>query len=175
MTALIFLDTETCGLGLDDPIWEIALIRRERDGVETRHEFFVQHDTAAAEALPEQFRADHDSRYDPAAAWPLDKLATVLGYLLRDRPHVVGAVPDFDTYRIQRQLGVSGWHYHLIDVENLAAGWLAGKRTPPAPPWDSDALSDAIGINPEQFARHTAMGDVLWAKAIYDRVMGVTR
>lgn len=26
MTALIFLDTETCGLSLDDPIWEIAAV-----------------------------------------------------------------------------------------------------------------------------------------------------
>jgi hypothetical protein len=33
-TALVFLDTETLGLGIDDPIWEIAAIRREPDGTE---------------------------------------------------------------------------------------------------------------------------------------------
>jgi len=171
MSALVFLDTETCGLGMDDPIWEVALIRREQDGAETRHEFFVQHDTAAAQKLPEHFRADHTARYDPAAAWPVDQLATVLNYLLRDRPHLVGAVPDFDAYRLTHQLGVSGWHYHLIDVENLAAGYLAGSgRLLPDLPWDSNTLSRAVRVNPDNFARHTAMGDVMWARAIFDAV-----
>jgi hypothetical protein len=31
MTALVFLDTETLGLNLSDPIWEIAAIHREAD------------------------------------------------------------------------------------------------------------------------------------------------
>ena len=31
--SLVFLDTETLGLGLDAPIWEIAAIRREDDPV----------------------------------------------------------------------------------------------------------------------------------------------
>ena len=40
-------------------------------------------------------------------------------------------------------------------------------------PWRSDDLSAALGVeavSPEE--RHTAMGDALWAKRIYDRVVG---
>ena len=37
MSGLIFLDTETLGLGVDDPIWEVALIRRDPDGTEYRY------------------------------------------------------------------------------------------------------------------------------------------
>lgn len=40
------------------------------------------------------------------------------------------------------------------------------------PPWKSDALSRAVGVDPEQFDRHTALGDAYWAKAIYEAVMG---
>lgn len=36
------------------------------------------------------------------------------------------------------------------------------------PPWGSEDVSRALGIDPDDFARHTAMGDVLWAMAIYD-------
>ena len=39
--SLVFLDTETLGLGLDDPIWEIAAIRREDDGTETRYHWHL--------------------------------------------------------------------------------------------------------------------------------------
>jgi hypothetical protein len=43
------------------------------------------------------------------------------------------------------------------------------------PPWDSEALSRALGVDPDTFARHTAMGDVRWAMAIHDQVMGGAR
>ena len=199
---LVFLDTETLGLGLDDPIWEIALIRRETDGAETEHHFLLARPnnaplTAPAD-FPEPFASDFAARYsidDPDYTEHGD-LIPILRYLFRDRPHVVGAVPNFDTERIAHQLGVSGWHHHLIDVENLAVGWMAGKEfgyrqgydaasstdeviwppfRPPVLPWDSDALSAAVGVDPERFPRHTALGDARWAKAIYDSVMGGAR
>lgn len=175
-TPIIFLDTETCGLGRLDPIWEIGLIRREPDGAETEHHFFVEHDAAAAELLPESFRADHAARYDPAEAKSHDWLRPVLSHLFRkgpdgSRPHVVGAVPNFDTERIEAQLGHFGWHYHLIDVENLAVGFLFGRNWPVlALPWDSDEVSKRIGVDTVGLVRHTAMDDARWAKAIYDRV-----
>lgn len=108
--------------------------------------------------------------------------------------HLAGAVVSFDEKRLEKLLRANGvlpaWHYHLIDVENLAAGWLAqwakGPCGPPGsarsaenlavaaaiakPPWDSNVLSRAIGVDPEQFRRHTAMGDAQWARAMHDRV-----
>ena len=104
--------------------------------------------------------------------------------------HLVGAVPSFDEERLRRLLRANGacpgWHYHLIDVEALAVGWLCGggprRRTPegaftglgdpPALPWDSRALSRAVGVEPDQYDAHTALGDARWAKALFDAIMG---
>ena len=132
----------------------------------------------------------------PPARLTYGAVATTLRALLAGR-HVVGAVPNFDTERLALFLrkqaaadpGDPGpyrdpWHYHLIDVENLAAGYLAAKRAglaglgldadfDPAPPWDSDALTKALGLDPvPDDQRHTALGDCRWARAIYDLVMG---
>jgi hypothetical protein len=89
--------------------------------------------------------------------------------------HVVGAVPSFDTERLaklMRRAGITpSWHYHLIDVENLAVGWLAARGETPSLPWRSDVLSKAVGVDPGNYARHTAMGDVQWVRDQYDAMM----
>jgi hypothetical protein len=200
---VVFLDTETTGLDrASDDIWEFAAVRRDRAGVSTWY-CQVEHDLAKAAQLPDRFRADHDARYDPDLALTRDQFTELIGRVFEtpdgagyhERPHVVGAVPDFDLTIIERVIGRHGndvpWHHHIADVENLAAGYLQGviagqrdhrrglglpDREPfPSPPWDSEALSRAIGVDPDQYSRHTAMGDVLWAMAIYDTVMGATR
>jgi hypothetical protein len=181
---LVFLDTETTGLTPEDEIWEFAAIL---------------HDLERAAALPDSFRADHDARYHLDDALGIDLFADLLANLFpgrgdySGRPHIVGCGPDFDTTRlarIMRHHGYGpGWHHHLIDAETLAVGWLRGRRQAliaagsilpdspafPPPPWDSEALSRAVGIDPDRFERHTAMGDVRWAMAIYDAVMGSDR
>lgn len=183
MTRLVFLDTETTGLTLDDDIWELAAIARDDDGGERTHHMFIQHDVTRCGALPEPFLMDHRARF-PAShgtgwhpdAMPQGKAAAAIAELFRvpagaGQPHVIGAVPNFDTERMAlllRRFGIEpGWHYHLIDVENLAAGKL---RMPP--PWDSEELSRAVGVDPGRFDRHSALGDARWARAIYDAVMG---
>lgn len=91
--------------------------------------------------------------------------------------HIIGAVPNFDTETLAPLLRKHGltptWHYHLIDVEALAVGYRAGKGTPLAPPWKSDELSGAIGIEPpSDEERHTALGDARWALRVYDAIVG---
>lgn len=193
MSAIVFLDTETTGLALDDDIWEFAAIRREEDGRESEMHLFIQHghghETSRCKSLPPSFRADHDARYDGQAAYEVWAAASKIATLFHDRPHVVGAVPNFDTERLAlllRQYGYEpGWHYHLIDVENLAVGFLAGeihaeqiygmnpRRALPRLPWDSDELSLRVGVEPAaEGERHTAMGDARWAMRVYDKVMG---
>jgi hypothetical protein len=135
--------------------------------------------------LPESFLLDHQERFPasdteewhPDTVSPAEAAYTIAG-LFHDRPHVVGAVPNFDTERLAKLLTdhghKPGWHYHLIDVENLAVGYLHGRRgerTIPLP-WDSDALSRACGVEPPTDARHTAMGDADWAMALYDAITG---
>jgi hypothetical protein len=72
------------------------------------------------------------------------------------------------------------WHYQPIDVEILAVGYLIakaegrdGSHAPEElrPPWTTTKIMRDLGIDPEQFAAHTAVGDLMAAKAMYDRVM----
>lgn len=91
--------------------------------------------------------------------------------------HVVGAVPNFDTEVFDRLLRAAGvapaHHYHLIDVEALAVGYLRARGEKVSLPWKSDDLSRAVGVEPSgDGERHTALADARWAMAIYDRIMG---
>lgn len=169
-TALVFLDTETTGLRPDDEVWEVAAIIRRCDGTETRHHWFVRHDQAKAIDLPEPFRHDHGTRYRYAEAVAVGQLVVDLSALMppAEGPyHVVGMVPSFDTghlARLFRRIGVDvPWHHHLIDAETYAAGHLGL-----APPFDSEYLSRFLGVDPDGYSRHTAMGDAEWARDVYD-------
>jgi hypothetical protein len=104
--------------------------------------------------------------------------------------HIVGACPWFDTETLDpvlREFGlVPNWHYHLIDVEALAVGALNARtqfmppgqfdsRLPVHPPYKSDDLTYMLGLTPpSEEDRHTALGDVRMALAMYDRVMGTS-
>ena len=200
MTAapLIFMDTETITLTTGpDVIWEWAMIRREPDGTETEAHMFIRHDTAKMD-LPDSFREDYDARYNDARAWDLADAAKGIHTLTSDngttgRPHVVGAVPSFDTERLAllfAEYGLTpGWHYHIQDVESLAIGHLRGRLRwgAPAvdergrlvevttPPYSSDALSEALGVIVPDIGRHTAMGDARWVRALWDAIHGTIR
>ena len=131
---------------------------------------------------------------------PLEDFAYQFAALTRGL-HLAGAVVSFDEERLRKLLKANGacpeWHYHLCDVENLAAGALgtivslahlngyalAERREHEPipiedlaaiirPPWDSAELSRQIGVDPDKFDRHTALGDARWAKAQYEAVMG---
>lgn len=210
MSAIVFMDTETTGLTLDDDIWEFAAIRRDPGEPDWECHLFIEHDPAKCNQLPEPFLSDHRRRWptSPADVVPREFAAKYISDLTKDRPHIVGAVPNFDTERLSLLLNRHGYrwggHYHLIDVENLAVGYLgrqgaatsehlailrevgdeeravasaekelARLRGLITPPWDSDELSRAIGVEPPgDGVRHTAMGDARHAMAIYDRIIG---
>jgi hypothetical protein len=180
MSDLVFMDTETLGLQPEAPVWEFAAIRRSVDGTEQEFHCFIDHYPLPwIDSLPDEFADDYRNRYNPEKAKTQWDALEMVRYATRGAT-VVGAVPNFDTERLQRMLvrmrldcggSYMPWHYHLVDVENLAVGFLAGRGKILPPPWKSDELSKAIGVDPEQFARHTAMGDVLWVQAQYDAIM----
>lgn len=191
MTApIVFLDTETTGLHpLNDQIWEIAAVRREPDGGESAWHFFVDHAPPSAEYLASDFAADYKARYDPERAVVRAVAVDRMRRLFSGRAHLAGMVPSFDAERLGVMRRLAGfdepdpWHYHLIDVETLAVGYLrcyavqngvhVDSQDDLVLPWDSDALSLQLDIEPPgDGVRHTAMGDVQWAMAIYDAVMG---
>lgn len=186
---LIFLDTETLGLDRDAPIWEIAAIRRDATtGAEARLQVFVDHDPDPwLESLPEKFADDYLERFNPDAALSCEvAAAAVVGFISRgghDRPPMlVGCNPRFDTERIEhlllRPAGYpTPWHYMLCDTATLAQGYLHGVRRDfgaisRGVPHTSDGLSEALGIDPADYARHTAMGDVEWCRDQYDLITG---
>lgn len=175
---ILFLDTETTGLTPEDEIWEVAAVLRA-GGHETVFHAFVQHDVDKAANLPASFAADHAQRYDPDAAITPAQMCERLLSLMEDRPHVIGAVPNFDTERLARLFRYFGydtessWHYHLVDIETLVVGCLLGKYGIRVPlPWDSKLISLAVGIKPSgPGVEHTAMGDVQWVMKLWDAVM----
>jgi hypothetical protein len=189
--SVCFVDTETTGL---DPerheIWEVGLILP--DG--TEREWQLPVDLAKADPIALNIGRFHDRR-DARAVDSLQDFARDFVGFTRGL-HLAGAVVSFDAERLWKLLRGANqcpmWHYHIIDVEALAAGWLVGSfsaiqevgKNPEADgptveevreawlPWDSNALSLAVGVDPEDFDRHTALGDCRWAKAIYENVMG---
>lgn len=175
MTDIVFLDTETLGLDPDAPVWEFAAVRRLDPVGEVELHFTIQHDPARwLDGFPEEFLADYLNRFDPAEAWG-EVAAVGAIHAITKGAHIIGAVPSFDTERLAKLLRRNSiepeWHYHLIDVENVVVGYLAGRSELIPPPWKSDELSAAVGVNPDDYARHTAMGDVRWAMAQWDAVM----
>ena len=63
------------------------------------------------------------------------------------------------------------WHYHPCDVPTMAIGWLTGAEgATPTRPWKSDELTRLIGLDPDDYKRHTAMGDCLWTRDLYDSI-----
>lgn len=197
---IVFCDTETDGVHPLRKPWEFGAIRREPDGSEREQQFFIDIDLEWAD--PFGLRVGGFYERHPLGMWlaggwlgmdpdeppePGDPMLQ-FDYLLKPEAagkiarithgaHVVGAVPNFDTGCLDpflRDRGlIPSWHYHLVDVENLAVGYLAGQGKPIHPPWKSDDLTEALGLDPVPEAeRHTALGDARFAMRIYDHVMG---
>lgn len=192
-----FVDTETTGLNpLFNPIWEIAVIVDD-----------VEHCWRQLTPALEIVRDGGTPPDDPyVSQWVLDNtrfgefvhdqtdaltpFASIARFAeLVDGRHLVGAVPSFDEERLRllyhQHIDAKStkypWHYHLIDVEALAVGflmaakdaWVAYEGFELALPWKSDDLSAALGIKPpDEDERHTTLADARWAKAIYEKVTG---
>lgn len=194
---ICFIDTETTSLRHDRRAWEIGIIART-GGLSVEHHWLIDTDDLdlgnadlMSLKIGRFFERHPQVRLDREANLTdyedeIDVLAAVEA--VTRGAHLVGAVVSFDADVLGQRMRAHGicpsWHYHLIDVEALAVGALtqsaayvsdagrlrelAGSIT--ALPWDSEALSRALGIDPDEFDRHTALGDARWAMAIYDAV-----
>lgn len=164
-----FVDIETTGLDVDrHDIFEIAIIADEEEYVWAMAPHLENADPTALRIT--RFY----ERFEPSAQkvfQPRPLVAAQVARALAGR-NIVGAVPSFDARFLEPFLRAYGqapaWHYHLVDVEALAAGMLGVE-----PPWDSADLAAKVGVHPDdvRFAKHTALGDARWAKAIYEAVL----
>lgn len=209
-TPIVFLDTETTSLNPNRRPWEVGMIRRPAlPGQSDCLTIMIEDvDLSEADLISLKIGRFHERhvRLDELVArgetMPKGSILTSEAAAARTielwtrGAHIVGAVPNFDTETLAAMLRRHGfcpsWYYHLIDVENLAVGWLNGQleawrsspnRTNSHPlldaldkaslPWKSDELSRACGVEPPtDEERHTAMGDARWAMRLYDQITG---
>jgi hypothetical protein len=178
-------------------IWELALI--ERDCAAERL-YRMEPDTALADqAALAVGRFDERTRlmkhsltagtdYDSGVtdiAWsgyqiwskPADLAQHVAGLL--DGATLIAANPTFDAGFLTAFLVAHGcepkWHYRLRDVGSMAWAWLQAHHLPhhlatPAMDASTDDFARAMGIDPDGFERHTALGDCRLVNAML-RVM----
>lgn len=171
-TDIVFLDTECLGLDRIAPIWEFAAIRVTADGDEVaRDEFQIRHIPSFwLDTMPPPFVADYKARYvEDTALWGWDAVKRVQA-ITEGRVEVAGSNAGFDLERllilVQRHgFGEPNWHYHPLDVPSMVRGYLRRAGVPLTPPYRSDQVSEALGVNPADYARHTAMGDCEWCLA----------
>ena len=197
-----FVDIETTGLDPEhDAIWEIAIIVDDTPIVWQQALTDRQIENVHPKAA--EITGFHE-RYDPTEATTPSSSIRRLMHLIGDR-HMVGACPWFDSERLHRVILADirralprelPWHYHLIDVENLAVGYLMGRAAAYGEmneayalgleiggwelmplPWKSRELAAALGIDQDKLAfewgdAHTALADAAWARAMFEAVFG---
>ena len=178
MTRLIFCDSETTGLDRKTRlIWDLAYIIRDPGEADVERQFYMDVDLHKADPFAlnigrywqrhpnpyRSFRSEDDegvtSRFEVVHAVAQDFKGATL----------VGAVPSFDEETLAKLLRAHGmretWHYHLVDVETLAAGRV---RLPP--PWNFDVLLAEFDLA-QNNDRHTAIGDARLVRDLYDKVL----
>lgn len=194
MSRVVFIDTETTSLRPDRRAWEIGLIVRDIDvdQLDVEYHWFI--DRAALdlgnadpfalkiggfyERHPDFADSNGTSSYSYSQGSAEISALSAVEAITRGA-HLVGAVPNFDADVLGTRMRAHGiapsWHYHLIDVEALAVGYLSARKdiadNPILLPWSSDELTSRLGLAPVPAdERHTALGDARWARSIYDVV-----
>ncbi|MBF9135349.1 hypothetical protein I0C86_41600 [Plantactinospora sp. S1510] len=191
-----FLDTETTSLELpglpehdaefDCRAWEVALLLPRHDGVVRRQWLIHQYDLNLDRADPEalrigRFHERHPAgeRYQPPAGpapvlYREGQVWRAVAEETAGRTVMWGSNVGFDMVRIQYRMSLWGikptWHYHPMDVPSMVLGWLVAKGLPLPEQIKSDTLSLAVGVDPADFDRHTALGDCEWMWAVYQAI-----
>jgi hypothetical protein len=199
----MILDTETTSLAANyetgsGVIWELAVIER---GSGAQHLWRMKPDLALADPasltvgryyertskmctrcrpdrardLTNRLEAEEPEWSDPEA------LAADVARLLADVT-LIAANPAFDAgflaAFLRRYGQAPAWHYRLRDIGSIAYGYLYGADFPgyKVPPIDAstDELARGLNVDPDDFERHSALGDCLLLAAMLDAIEGGT-
>jgi hypothetical protein len=94
---------------------------------------------------------------------------------------VLGANPGFDKDFVRPFLARHGQaytaHYRPLCITTMGYGYLHGLGKADGLTWplSSDEVSRALGVDPGDFGRHTALGDCAWTLAQFDVISGGAR
>jgi hypothetical protein len=107
---------------------------------------------------------------------PADLAQVLTEHFLRDAV-LVAANPAFDAGFLSAFLAHHGqaptWHYRLRDIGSMAYGYLCRVATePPAIDASTDVMAEALGVDPGQFGRHSALGDCRLVNAMMRVIEG---
>ena len=170
---LAFIDTETTGLDeAVHEIFEIAVIRRDEHGVDREWNVWLPVDVSKANPQALELNGYELRRAQRAAVGLHDTVPEAavaeLVELTAGVP-IVAMNPGFDVRFLTPLLARFGrraqWHYSPVDCKSLIAGAL---RIPP--PWSSERLARALGVDPDAYERHGALGDCRYVRDCYNRV-----
>lgn len=192
---IIFCDTETTSLSAEDgEIWEFAGIRREPDGTETQLEFQIECDLGKADPASLNIGRYYErfglkGYWDPSIDDKGNFIRLPEGEVVSSKfdaaklisdftrgATLIGNVISFDSERMERLLRgwnqCPGWHYHVIDLEPVIAGYALARGVPFDLPYKSSELSKWVGVEPPKEGKglHTALGDALWVKEMWDAI-----
>lgn len=179
-TPLAFVDTETTGL---DPFlhdaWEYAVILRT-NGHDEEHTYRIEPDLTNADPKALEINPYWQRTSAPGWEWDDRRTAATSLYALLNGAVMIGSNPAFDAGMIANLFGryyaqPQPWHYRVVDIATLAAGFLHGALAigdpNPRMPYSSRDLSRAVGVQPPGDDGHQALVDARWARDVYDAVM----
>lgn len=182
---LVFLDTETTSLRHDRRAWEIAVIVRRPAQPDHEQSWFIEVgdlDLGNADPASLKFGRFYDRHpaftSQRAGSYRLYWEEAVLAEVeeLTRGAVILGSNPSFDTELLATRMRARdicpSWRYHIEDVPTLALGWLYGAGKPLPEKRKSDDISRAVGIDPDAYDRHAALGDCRWLRDLYDAVAG---
>lgn len=182
--SMAFLDTETTGLHAERRAWEIAIIRREPGRPDRTIVIYVDvqdldlDNADQAGLLYGRFWERHPQCSDVALPEGsiLCRESEALEYVREwtDSAQIVGVNPWFDIETLveafKRHGGEHSWHYLPECMLSIAKGYVSALQR--VPERTSEGLSAQCSVPiPRAAERHSALGDALWAKRWYDKLI----
>lgn len=192
---LAFVDTETTGL---DPwlhdAWEIAVILRRDGQDDAEHVYRIEPDLNNADPKALEINRYHERTTATDWQWDNRQTATHELYDLLNGAVMLGSNAPFDAKMLCHLFGryyaqPEPWHYRVIDVPTVVAGYLWGRAAqvadtrgdwPPLTddvheaavdmPWSSRRLSLAMAVELPGSEAHEALPDARWMRDLWDTV-----
>jgi len=185
---LLLIDTETTGLDSSrHEVWEIAVA--ERHGPE--HLWRIEPDLTLAEPKALEVGRFYERTANTTRHSDPGLVCDVAGYRGADAywsaPRKLAANPTFDagflTALLRKHGQAATWHYRLRDIGSMAYGYLSaclalgveGRDAAlgvPSIDASTDDFAKALGVDPDQFERHSALGDCRLLAAMLDVIEG---